>query len=208
MPPTKLTTDGRIMEWIKDYAEVDPGHRHISHLFGLHPGTQISEQTPSLFEGARRTLATRLSSGGGHTGWSRAWIINFYARLKDGAKVSEHLQLLFTKSTLTNLFDTHPPFQIDGNFGSTAGITEALLQSHTNFPELLPALPPSWKEGKVSGLRARGGFEVTMEWKDGELQKAKITAMTGNNTIIKYKDKLFPVSLPKGQSIELGDQLK
>ncbi|WP_295118162.1 glycoside hydrolase family 95 protein [uncultured Chitinophaga sp.] len=208
LPPTKLTADGRIMEWIKDYTEAEPGHRHISHLFGLHPGTQLTEQSPSLFEGARRTLAGRLSSGGGHTGWSRAWIINFYARLKDGAKVQEHLQLLFSKSTLTNLFDTHPPFQIDGNFGSTAGITEALLQSHTNFLELLPALPPSWKEGKISGLRARGGFEVAMEWKDGELQLAKIKAITGNNAIIKYKDKLFPVSMAKGQVMELGEQLK
>ncbi|RAJ00254.1 alpha-L-fucosidase 2 [Chitinophaga skermanii] len=207
LAPTKLTKDGRIMEWIKDYEEVEPGHRHISHLFGLYPGTQISENTPDLFKGASKTLDYRLSHGGGHTGWSRAWIINFYARLKNPAKVEEHLQALFAKSTLPNLFDNHPPFQIDGNFGGTAGIAEALLQSHTGNINLLPALPPSWENGSITGLKARGGFEVSIYWKNGQLEKTIIKNIAGNKGSVQYQGKVVPVSIAKGESITLNSQL-
>ncbi len=201
LPPTRTGKDGRILEWIDEYEEAEPGHRHISHLFGLHPGTQITEQTPSLFEGALKTLTGRLSRGGGHTGWSRAWIINFYARLKQADSVRNHLQALFAKSTLPNLFDNHPPFQIDGNFGGTAGIAEALLQSHGDYIEVLPALPAAWSEGSVTGLCARGGFQLDIVWKNGTLSALKVRSTAGRNIVLKYKQHLLPLSLEKGKEM-------
>lgn len=201
LPPTKIGKDGRILEWINEYEEAEPGHRHISHLFGLHPGTQITEQTPSLFEGAMRTLTGRLSKGGGHTGWSRAWIINFYARLKQEDSVRNHLQALFAKSTWPNLFDNHPPFQIDGNFGGTAGIAEALLQSHGDYVELLPALPAAWSNGSVTGLRARGGFELDITWKGAELSGLKLRSVGGRNLVLKYRQHLLPLTIERGKEI-------
>jgi alpha-L-fucosidase 2 len=198
--PTQIGARGNIMEWAEDYEEVEPGHRHISHLYGLHPSSQITmKDTPELAEAARRTLAYRLAHGGGHTGWSRAWIINLYAKLWDGEEAYHNLEQLISKSTLPNLFDNHPPFQIDGNFGGTAAIAEMLVQSTEQRIILLPAVPKAWNGGSVKGLCVRGGAEISLEWHDNQLSKCVIKAKHKFQTEVIYKQKRIEVCMEAGE---------
>jgi alpha-L-fucosidase 2 len=205
LAPVEIGADGRILEWTDGVKEAKPGHRHISHLFGLHPGRQYTwQQTPEMMDAAKKVLKTRLASGGGHTGWSRSWIINFYARLLDGDTAHENLLMLFNKSMMPSMLDSHPPFQIDGNFGGAAGIAEMLVQSHAGEIHLLPALPKAWPDGKVKGLRVRGGFTVDLSWKDGQLTEAVIYPGFMETCNVRYGDKVESVSTASGIVVTLG----
>jgi alpha-L-fucosidase 2 len=208
LAPTRISSDGRIMEWTREFREPEPGHRHISHLYGLHPGNEISIANPLLMKAARKTIDYRLSHGGGHTGWSRAWIINFFARLGDGNACLENLDALLKKSTLPNLFDSHPPFQIDGNFGAVSGITEMLLQSHTGEIVILPALPSEWKNGSIKGICARGGFELDITWGDGVLEKLVIRSRDGLPCKVRYGDTVKSFDTAAGETLMLSSSLQ
>lgn len=205
--PTTIGHDSRILEWREEYEEFEPGHRHISHLYGLHPSSQITvDGTPELAEAARRTLEGRLSHGGGHTGWSRAWIINHYAKLWDGEAAYDNLCKLFTSSTYPNLFDKHPPFQIDGNFGATAAIAEMLVQSNEDRIVLLPALPAKWSTGHIYGVRVAGNASVDISWENRELKKAVLFAYSDIDTMVK-----IPFGAHKGErhiTCEAGESIE
>jgi alpha-L-fucosidase 2 len=205
LPPVRINSKGVIQEWIADYDEVEPGHRHMSHLLGLYPLGQFNPETPELFNAARATIERRLSFGGGQTGWSRAWIICQYARLLDGEKAYQNVLSLLRKCTLVNLFDTHPPFQIDGNFGGTAGIAEMLIQSHNGIIRLLPALPKAWSTGEVKGICARGGFVFDLKWADGKLAGYSVSSRTGGQARIVYDGKETTINLKPNEKRKIND---
>jgi alpha-L-fucosidase 2 len=208
LPLIQVGKDGTIQEWVEDYKEHEPGHRHISHLIGFHPFSLITEDNDRLYTAAQETIERRLAHGGGHTGWSRAWVINFYARFQSGDEAWKHMEALLAKSTFPNLFDNHPPFQIDGNFGGTAGIAEMLVQSHAGEIELLPALPSAVPDGSVTGLRARGAFEIDIAWEGGMLKKAVVTSLEGGPLRLRYRDTLREIQTTAGQVLVFGPDLE
>jgi len=202
----KINDKGLLQEWDVDFAEHEPGHRHVSHLYGLYPGTSIQE--PELIEAARRSLSSRIASGGGHTGWSCAWLINLYARLGMQEETYSFIRTLLARSTYSNLFDAHPPFQIDGNFGGIAGFTEALVQSHRGSIELLPALPKPWQQGEAIGLMARGGFKLDLSWHNGELVHAGVESLYGQPLQISYRHPFTIIHEASGQRYSSNEQIE
>ena len=205
LPPLKIGARGQLQEWQEDYGEPEPGHRHISHAFALYPGWEINKNTPDLMAAIDTTLKLRLASGGGHTGWSCAWLINLYARLGQGKNAADMIAKLFSNSTLDNLFDNHPPFQIDGNFGASAAMAEMLLQSHTDVIELLPALPddPAYQNGAFEGLRARGGITVSADWMDGRVVCCRLTSAKNKKVTLRVNGEIYEDYLAAGVTKEL-----
>ena len=209
LPPIRIDSTGRVMEWMEEYKEAEPGHRHVSQLYGLYPSDQITmDGTPELTAAAAETLRVRLANGGGHTGWSRAWIINFYAKLWDGGKAWENICQMLTKSTYANLFDRHPPFQIDGNFGVTAAIAQMLVQSREHKIILLPALPKAWDHGEVNGLRLVGNASIALAWENGKMTRCAVTADQAYEGEVVYGEMRCTVKLKKGETAVLDEMLR
>jgi alpha-L-fucosidase 2 len=214
--PFQVGARGQLQEWPEDFAEREPKHRHVSHLYGLHPANLITPRgTPELAAAARRTLELRGDEG---TGWSRAWKINFWARLEDGNHAYRLVRNLFQPArtgpaqyrgggVLPNLFCSHPPFQIDGNFGGAAGIAEMLLASHAGEIHLLPALPDAWPSGEVRGLCARGAFEVDVRWEAGKLASAVVRSKAGNPCTVRYGARTRTLATQAGRSYRLNGSL-
>jgi alpha-L-fucosidase 2 len=198
------------MEWLQEYQEAEPTHRHVSHLWGLYPGSEItSDGTPDLARAARKSLDAR---GDISTGWSLAYKVNLWARLGDGNRANYLLSMLLSPvgnrgGSYENLFDAHPPFQIDGNFGATAGIAEMLLQSRDDQIQLLPALPDAWEEGSVTGLRARGGYEVDLVWKAGKLVDAILKSTLNGHCTVRYGWKSIQLKTIAGKKYAIADRL-
>lgn len=203
LPETKISSDGRVMEWQEEYEEAEPGHRHISHMYGLHPGNEITEDRPELFAAAEKTIAARLEKGGGHTGWSRAWITCFFARLKKGDQVMDNINGLLKKSIKNNLYDTHPPFQIDGNFGIAEAILESVIQSHNPYIELLPALPQEWQSGSLTGVRLRGALSADLYWQNGRVSTFAVISDQTQRICVKYGSKLIEQEVKAGEKIRI-----
>lgn len=213
--PYQIGRYGQLQEWPEDFDEPNPGHRHMSHLYPLFPGRELTRTKNVEFtEAARKSLMRRFDNDGGWTGWSRAWMLCLAARLGDANFAENQLELMLAKTTLHNLFDTHPRqggntlcFQIEGNFGAVAGITEMLLQSHDGYLDILPAKPPKWKNGYINGLRARGNMEVDLEWFDGNLKTVTIRSYDGGEKTIKYGDKKLTYKFDKGESVTFNSNL-
>ena len=203
LPKTCTGSDGRILEWQDEYEETEEGHRHISHLYGLYPGCEITEEQPELWEGAKMTLERRLQKGGGHTGWSRAWIQCFYARLKEAETLDEQLRLFFTHSVAENLWDIHPPFQIDGNFGMGAAVLEALASRYGEVVEIMRTIPGAWKSGSVRGMRLKGKIILDFSWKGHELKKLVICSGKDQRILLKYPGGHRWLDLHEGESITI-----
>jgi len=219
--PYQVGKEGNLQEWYYDWKDADPKHRHQTHLYGLYPGHQISPlKTPQLAQAARKTLEIR---GDNTTGWSKGWRINLWARLNDGNHAYKMFRELLTYvepdeakninytgggGTYPNLLDAHPPFQIDGNFGGAAGVLEMLVQSDDENIYLLPALPDTWQTGSLSGVITRGGFELSIKWKDGKLLEAEVLSNNGKRTEMYYNGKSVSINIKKGERLTFSGDLK
>jgi alpha-L-fucosidase 2 len=210
LAPYRVGRHGQLQEWQEDYEEQDPGHRHLSPLLPLFPGHQFTQRkTPEWVAASRAFLQRRLDSGSGQTGWSRAWVICLLARLEEADQAEESVRAMLTGSAFPNLFvDAHGQIQIDGTFGTAAGIAEMLLQSHADEIHLLPALPKAWPTGSVKGLRARGGYTVDMTWNEGRLTTAVIRSDHGLPGHVRYGINVVPFAAPAGQSRRLNAALQ
>jgi alpha-L-fucosidase 2 len=208
-PGVILGKDGRILEWNEPYEEAEKGHRHMSHLYALHPSDQITiDKNPEAFEAAKKTIAYRLKYGGAGTGWSRVWMINLNARLFEKTEAEKNIRKFMQISMADNMFDMHPPFQIDGNFGYTAAVAELLMQSHEGFIRILPTLPPNWKNGEITGLKARGNITVDIKWKEGILDSLVLTSNSDQKKRIVYEGNEVILNMKKGKVYKLDKNLK